>query len=124
MKCPRCQSQVIVKNGSINSGKQKYACKDCGRQFVENPQNTNQPIPQTTVELIDKLLLERLSLAAIVRVTGVSASWLQRYVNKKYEQTPREVHVKKNLNGGLPYSVMRCGLLSKTRKINSGYGLP
>ncbi|WP_140048560.1 IS1 family transposase [Thioflexothrix psekupsii] len=53
MKCPRYQSQAIVKNGSINSGKQKYACKDRGRQFVENPQNTNQPIPQMMVELID-----------------------------------------------------------------------
>lgn len=95
MKCPRCQSQAIVKNGSIHNGKQKYACKDCGRQFVENPQNINQPIPQATIALIDKLLLERMSLAAISRATGVSASWLQRDVNKKYEQTPCEVMVRK-----------------------------
>ena len=95
MKCPRCQSQAVVRNGSIHNGKQKYLCKDCGRQFVENPQNSNRPIPQETRELIDKLLFERLSLAGIVRVTGVSSDWLQHYVNKKYEQTLREVTVTK-----------------------------
>ena len=86
MKCPRCQSQDIVKNGSIHNKKQKYACKDCGRQFVENPQNKNKVVSQETVILIDKLLLERLALEAIVRVTGVSSKWLQDYVNEKYSQ--------------------------------------
>jgi len=39
MKCPRCQSENIIRNGSIHNGKQKYECKECRRQFVENPQN-------------------------------------------------------------------------------------
>ncbi len=77
---------IIVKNGSIHTGKPKYACKDCSRQFVENPQNRNQPIPPETTELIDKLLLEKIALETIARVTG----WLQKYVDKKYEQIPRE----------------------------------
>ena len=97
MNCPRCHSQVIVKNGSIHNKKQKYRCKDCGRQFVKNPKNRNKPIPQTIIDLIEKLLAERLSLAAIVRITGVSAQWLQTYVNKKYREIPREVNIKKNL---------------------------
>ena len=83
MKCPSCSSQLIVKNGYVASGKQKYRCKTCGRQFVENPENKNQAILEETIELIDKLLLERLALAGIVRATGVSAKWLQTYVNKK-----------------------------------------
>jgi IS1 family transposase len=36
--------------------------------------------------IIDKMLLERLALAAIARITGVSERWLQIYVNNKYEQ--------------------------------------
>ena len=92
MVCPACQSLNIVKNGSIHNGKPKFSCKDCGRQFVENPENV---IPQETRDLIDKLLLERISLAGIVRVTGVSARWLQNYVNRKYEAVPRQVEVKK-----------------------------
>ena len=31
-KCPSCQSQKIIKNGSIN-GRQKYKCKGCNKSF-------------------------------------------------------------------------------------------
>ena len=61
---------------------------------------TRQPIDETTRNLIDRLLLERLALAAIARVTGVSERWLQMYVNQKYYQTPQQVEVtKKKLLG-------------------------
>ncbi|MCA2526215.1 MAG: IS1 family transposase, partial [Microcystis sp. M61BS1] len=46
---------------------------DCGRQFVINP--TNKTVSDETKQLIDKLLLERISLRGIARVTGVSWSW-------------------------------------------------
>jgi hypothetical protein len=45
--------------------------------------------------LIDKLLLERLALAAIARVTGVSERWLQLYVNQKFYETPKVIEVTK-----------------------------
>ena len=91
LHCPDCNSRNVVKNGHIHNGKQNHLCKDCGRQFVEDPQNV--PISQTTKDLIDKLLLERLSLAAIARVAGVSESWLQRYINEKFENIEQEVVV-------------------------------
>ncbi len=93
--CPRCGSEHVVKNGHIHNGKAKFACKDCRRQFVENPQQ--RLISAETKVLIDKLLLERLSQAGIVRATGVSARWLQYYVNAKYAAVPQvaEVPVKK-----------------------------
>ncbi len=56
--CPRCQSKWIVKNGFIHNGNQNFKCKDCGRQFVQNP--IKKVIGQETRELIDKLLLEKL----------------------------------------------------------------
>jgi transposase-like protein len=65
----------VIKNGYIHHRKAKLACKDCRRQFVENPGWT--PIAEETKALIDRLLLERLSMAGIVRATGVSARWLQ-----------------------------------------------
>ncbi len=86
MHCPSCDSDKVVKNGRIHNKKQRFICKICGRQFVENP--TNKIISQETKKQIDKLLLERISLAGIVRVTDVSARWLQNYVNKKYKKTP------------------------------------
>ena len=92
MKCPRCDSINIVKNGSIHNGKKKFKCKDCGRQFVKNP--AKKQINKATKELIDRLLLERVALAGIARVTGVSERWLQTYVNKKYEKVEKQVKVK------------------------------
>ncbi len=81
MLCPQCNSKKNVKNGRTHYGKQRFKCLNCGRQFVESP--TRQPIDSSTRELIDKLLQEKISLAAIVRITGVSPRWLQYYVNQK-----------------------------------------
>jgi transposase-like protein len=93
MNCPRCGGFSIVKTGCNGAGTRKFLCKACGRQCVEKPKNS--PITGETKTWIDKLLLERIPLAGIARVTGVSARWLQYYVNGKYKQTPRRVEIKK-----------------------------
>jgi hypothetical protein len=64
---------------------------ECGRQFVEQP--TKKVIDTATRELIDRLLLERISLAGIARAVQVSETWLQGYVNQKYAGVQREVDV-------------------------------
>jgi insertion element IS1 protein InsB len=99
MHCPDCHSESVVKNGFNALGKQIHRCNECGRQFVLNP--AKGPISDEKKALIDLLLLERISLAGIARVVGVSESWLQNYVNEKYAQTPREVIVKKKSKGRL-----------------------
>ena len=91
MKCPKCASQQVVKNGRIHIGKPKFKGKSCGRQFVQNPQN--KIISAETKSLINKLLLEKLPLAGIVRVTGVSERWLQSYVNQLYQQVPHQAQL-------------------------------
>ena len=92
MQRPSCHSENVIKNGRIHNHTPKFACKACGRRFVENPQNR---ISEDKKALIDKLLLERISLAGIARVVEVSERWLQSYVNQKYKETPRKVQVKK-----------------------------
>jgi transposase-like protein len=89
--CPNCTSTRTVKNGRIHTGKQRFLCQECGRQFVEQP--TKKIIDAVTRELIDRLLLERISLAGIARVVRVSETWLQQYVNEKYAGVRREVEV-------------------------------
>lgn len=89
--CPNCTAAQIVKNGHIHTGKQRFKCLECGRQFVEQP--TRKVIDRTTRELIDRLLLERISLAGIARAVEVSQTWLQQYVNQKYALVRREVEV-------------------------------
>jgi insertion element IS1 protein InsB len=91
ISCPSCESKQIVKNGKIHNGKQNYKCRDCGRQFVENRQQ--KIISQSTKNLIDKLLLEKIPLAGIARVTDVSEPWLQNYVNNKYELISQKVEI-------------------------------
>jgi IS1 family transposase len=61
----------------------------------------HQPISEATKELIDRLLLEKISLAGIVRATGVSSRWLQYYVNKKLGAVKKEVEVKSKKKGKL-----------------------
>jgi insertion element IS1 protein InsB len=93
MKCPTCNSGNIKKNGSIHNKKQKFQCKDCGRQFIENP--TKKYIAQKQWELVDKLLLEKIPIAGISRVTGISETWLQQYINNKYEGISKVIDIKK-----------------------------
>ena len=73
--CPNCNSLKIVKNGRIHNGKQRFKGNECSRQFVENPQKII--INQEKRDLIDRLLLERISLAGISRAVKVSEKWLQ-----------------------------------------------
>ncbi len=88
-----------MKNGTTRRGKQNYKCRDCGRQFVENPQwRRREPDSKA---MIDRLLLEKIPLAGIARVLKLSASWLQQYVNRCYEVVPRQVQVVPKPKGAL-----------------------
>jgi insertion element IS1 protein InsB len=88
-----------MKNGTTRRGKQNYKCRDCGRQFVENPQW--QPIDPDSKAMIDRLLLERVPLAGIARVMQLSEDWLQRYVNRYYQAVPQVVQVQPKSKGKL-----------------------
>ena len=86
--CPKCGSEKVIKNGSIHNGKPKFSCKECRRQFVENP--SNKIISQETWDIVDKLLVEKISVAGISRVTEISEVWIQKYINKKYGNIPKK----------------------------------
>ncbi len=72
--CPRCKSPKYKKNGHIHNGKQNHQCKDCGRQFVDGFEQ--DLVPDETRGLVERLLLERLSLRGICRAVGVGLKWL------------------------------------------------
>jgi len=94
MQCPKCKSDSIKLNGHIHNGKQNHRCKDCGRQFVEY--SSQKLISVEEKALIDKLLLERISLAGVSRVAEVSEVWLQGYISDLYASQPDD------LNASLP----------------------
>ena len=87
--CPNCGSMHLIKNGSVHKSKPKHQCKSCGRQFVDNPIKTT--VSKEIKQFIDRLLLEKISLRGIARVTQVSWSWLQDYVNQRLALIPRQI---------------------------------
>jgi insertion element IS1 protein InsB len=89
--CPTCGSDDVMKNGMTRRGKQNHKCRDCGRQFVEDPQWRRKG--PDTLSKIKLLLLERISLAGIARVMGVCESWLQNYVNQLYAAVEPKVRI-------------------------------
>ena len=87
--CPRCSGTRVVRNGATRTNKPSFLCRECGRRFVADPEKG--PVSEETKGLVRRLLSERLSLRAIVRVTGVSRSWLQGFVNALFrDETPWE----------------------------------
>ena len=88
--CPACQSEQVKRNGHIHNGKQNYQCQCCARQFVEEP--TKKYISGQEKQMINKLLLERISLAGICRVMAVSKPWLLDYVAALYESLPADLN--------------------------------
>jgi insertion element IS1 protein InsB len=91
LHCPDCQSTKLKKNGQIHNGKQRYLCKECRRQFT--PEGGKKTIGEETRAMVDRLLLERLPLAGIARAVQVSETWLQAYVNDKYQNVAKQVKV-------------------------------
>lgn len=88
LTCPCCQLSHIKKNGHTYYGKQNYQCLLCGRQFVQREVRVN---PQTRT-LILRLLLERISLRGICRVTQVSLCWLLNFLEQLYQAVPADLN--------------------------------
>jgi insertion element IS1 protein InsB len=86
--CPRCAATHVVRNGPNSAGTPTFRCRPCGRRFVAAPQKG--PVTDDRKALVRRLLHERVGLRAIARVTGLSRSWLQVFVNGVYADTPWE----------------------------------
>jgi len=89
--CPRCKSSRYKKNGHIHHGKQNHHCHDCGRQFVDCFEQYR--ISEDTRALIERLLVERISLRGICRAVGVTLKWLVGFLVQCFEALPDHLHV-------------------------------
>ena len=66
-------------------------CRDCRRQSAGHPEN--RAISDETWKLADRLLSEKIPIAGISRVTGISEPRLQKYINEKYENIPEKIEI-------------------------------
>ena len=89
--CPPCQSPTYKKNGHIHNGKQNHQGHDCGRQFVDCSEQ--YLISEDTRALIERLLVERISLRGICRAVGVTLKWLVGFLVQCVEALPDHLNV-------------------------------
>ena len=97
--CPNCGSEAVSRNGQTRPRKQNYKCRECRRQFVLNP--AWKAITPEQQELMQRMLVERISQAGIARVLQVSEDRVQPYVNTQAvvnKQVSRSTKPKKRLN--------------------------
>lgn len=96
--CPQYGSTWYERNGHIHTGKQNHRCKVCGRAFVLTPENS--VITEEQRMLIERLLLERISLHGICRAVGVGLQWLLQFMVERFQEGPEHLYVKQS--GGTP----------------------
>ena len=116
MICPVRNSENTIRNGSIHNGKPEFRCRQCGRQFVENP--GNKIISHETKAFIDRLLPEKIPLAGIAGTARVSERWLQSCVSDKYKNIQKVVTITYKPKGRLTieYDEMRTFVRNKKNK--------
>ena len=79
MDCSYCRSSKVVKNG-CRQGKQSYLCRDCGRQFRENPQP--QGYSSDVKDLCVKMSFNGMGFRGIERVTGINHNSVINWVRQ------------------------------------------
>jgi len=89
--CPQCGSRHYKRNGRIHTGKQNHKCKACGRAFVLVPEN--HVITEEQRAVIERLLLERISLREICRVIGVGLRWLLYFMVERFTAAPDDLYI-------------------------------
>jgi len=85
--CYHCNSTHIKKNGHAPNQKQQYYCNSCNKGFIERPEDTN-------INLIRKMLLEKISLRGIARVLDISLSFILRILTEIYAEIPEDLGCK------------------------------
>ena len=89
IRCRRCDSVNLRKNGHTPSGQQKFHCKDCHAYGTLDTKEQERAHNQATVE---KLHLERLSQRAIARTTGMSRMTVAAILKKALTPIGQSIH--------------------------------
>ena len=79
MKCPRCESTQIGKNG-CRRNKQNYICKHCGRQFVEF--YAAKGYSDDAKRICLRMYVNGMGFRAIERATGINHNTVINWVRE------------------------------------------
>ena len=82
MICPHCKKEACVKNGHIYNEKQRFLCRSCKRQFVEEPKK--RVITQEEWRTIDWVIkkVRWLSIPDLSKVMNISRVSIYKRIRK------------------------------------------
>lgn len=80
LRCKKCSSTNVKKNGLTTAGRQKYHCRACGIYTTTDDAARERAAKEA---LVEKLHLERVSQRGIARVTGMSRSTIIKRLKKR-----------------------------------------
>jgi len=85
--CPQCSSFNLKKNGKTRNKKQKYRCRDCGRQFITD--YTYQGCRPFIRSLIVQMTLNSSGIRDISRVLSISVNTVLKAIRQAARKLPR-----------------------------------
>jgi transposase len=90
LACKNCGGHQFVKNGIV-SGKQRYKCKDCGYNFREGDDRTNEKIGAKKALCVLLYAMSKGSFRMLGRILGSHYTLVYRWIREFGESLPEPV---------------------------------
>jgi transposase-like protein len=88
-RCKNCSSEHAIKNGKAR-GKQRYRCKECGLNFVEGDERTNEKIAAKKAMLVLFYSLGKASFNMLGKLFDTRPSQVYRWVVQEGLSLPEQ----------------------------------
>jgi IS1 family transposase/transposase-like protein len=93
IRCPKCGSENVVRNGKKSYKTQNYRCKDCGRQFIAEQDRTYKGTRVGIGETIKRALVRGCGIRDVAVILLVSTGKVLRVLTEShYELKPKKTH--------------------------------
>ena len=74
LRCPRCMSESIKKNGTKKTGKQNYICLECSRQFIGDHALDYKGCHSKLSHRVELMLVRGVGIRDIAEIEGISTN--------------------------------------------------
>ena len=87
LKCKKCGSEQTIKNGVI-AGKQRYRCIECGCNFREGDNRTNERVAAKKALCVLLYAMAKGSFRMMGRILGIDHTLVYRWIRSFGESIP------------------------------------
>jgi len=93
IKCPKCGSENVVRNGKKTYGIQNYRCKDCGKQFIAEQDRTYKGTAAEIGDSIRRALVRGCGIRDIAAIFLISIGKILSILEQShYDIKPLKLH--------------------------------